>query len=74
MATSYFKIVSAAGVDLGTYAAASKKAALDAMARDAGYKSQADTIRQGVAPFAGTVTEVERPTSKPLKRGVWESE
>jgi|HubBroStandDraft_1064217.scaffolds.fasta_scaffold00294_2 hypothetical protein len=55
---SRYRIVSDAGVDMGTYEAASPYAALDAAARDAGYASQADATERGVAAFAGTVTEV----------------
>ena len=53
-----FKIVSSAGVEMGTYEAATEREALDAMARDAGYASQADAEARGVAPFEGTVEEV----------------
>jgi hypothetical protein len=74
MSIRYFKIISAHGADLGTYQAASKKSALDKMAREAGYKSQADTLRNGIAPFAGEVLEVDRPNSRPLKRGFWEGD
>ncbi len=52
-----YRIVSSAGQDMGTYTAADPLAALDAMARDAGYKSQADAEAQGV-PFEGEVFEV----------------
>lgn len=54
-----FKITSRDGVDLGTYKARNKKAALDAMAKDAGYKSQADAVKNGIAPFDGTVVEIK---------------
>lgn len=52
-----YRIISSAGVDLGTYEAGTKEEALDAMARDAGYSSQADAEARGIAPFDGTVEE-----------------
>ena len=54
--TSY-KITSSAGVDMGTYDADSAGGALDAMARDAGYRDQAHAAEE-VGLFDGTVTEV----------------
>ena len=54
-----YQITSSAGVDMGVYAGESPEAALDAMARDAGYPGgQADVAAQGIAPFDGTVEEV----------------
>lgn len=38
---TYFTIISCAGVDIGSYAAASALDALDALAQDAGYRSWA---------------------------------
>jgi len=52
-----YKITSSAGVELGTYEADSVAGALDAMARDAGYASQADAVAQGVEPFTGIVEQ-----------------
>jgi len=52
-----FQIISAQGVDMGVYEAADAAGALDAMARDAGYKSQADAA-EVAGPFDGTVTEI----------------
>ena len=37
-----YRIVSSAGVDMGTYTAATTEEALDAMARDAGYAGAAE--------------------------------
>jgi hypothetical protein len=52
-----YRIVSIDGIDFGHYSAESPLAALDALARDAGYASQADAVAQGITPFTGTVTE-----------------
>lgn len=52
-----YQIISSAGVDLGTYEAESRDAALDAMARDAGYSDAADAAEQ-IGAFDGTVSEV----------------
>lgn len=52
-----FRIVSSAGVDLGTYPGETEADALDAMARDAGYRDQAHAERVTCA-FGGDVTEV----------------
>lgn len=49
-----WQITSSAGVDMGIYEAETAADALDAMARDAGYKSQADAAEQ-VGAFDGTV-------------------
>lgn len=54
--TSY-QITSSAGVDMGIYEGETPADALDAMARDAGYKSQADAAAVA-GPFTGTVVEV----------------
>jgi hypothetical protein len=54
-----WQITSSAGVDLGTYEGETETDALDAMARDAGYESQADANARGVAAFDGVVREVQ---------------
>ena len=51
-----FQITSSAGVDMGTYEADTAAEALDTMARDAGYASQADAP----VAFDGKVVEVRR--------------
>lgn len=48
-----YRIESEAGVDMGIYQGETEQEALDAMARDAGYKSVADADSQG---FGGTCT------------------
>ncbi|MEY5060448.1 MAG: hypothetical protein RIS45_369, partial [Planctomycetota bacterium] len=52
-----YRIVSSDGADLGIYRASSERAALDAMARRAGYRSQAEAARVA-GPFRGYVTEI----------------
>lgn len=54
---SHYRITSSAGQDLGTYEADSPEAALDAMAREAGYESQADAA-ETVGAFDGKVEAV----------------
>jgi hypothetical protein len=54
----HYDITSAFGVYLGRYAGDTPAEALDAMARDAGYDSQAEAATD-VGPFEGTVTEAE---------------
>jgi hypothetical protein len=56
-----FQITSSAGQTMGTYTATSPEAALDAMAQDAGYSSQADAAAQ-VGEFSGTVEELHTHT------------
>lgn len=58
-----YQITSSAGADLGTYEGATPAEALDAMCRDAGYKSAADAVTSGIAPFEGTVTETSAPAT-----------
>jgi hypothetical protein len=50
-----WQVTSSAGVDMGVYEGETPADALDAMARDAGYKSQADATDSGISPFEGTV-------------------
>jgi hypothetical protein len=64
-----WKIVSSSGVELGTYPGATKRAALDAMARDAGYRSQLDAVRNGIAPFSGDVVESVSTPRGDARRG-----
>lgn len=53
-----FRIVSSAGVDMGTYTAETPAEALDSMAQDAGYADAADAA-DVAGPFDGTVEVVE---------------
>jgi hypothetical protein len=53
-----YQIISSAGVDMGTFEGATEAEALDAMARDAGYRDQ-DEAAEVAGPFDGTVKEVE---------------
>lgn len=57
-----WKITSAAGVEMGVYEGETADEALDAMARGAGYESQADAVERGVASFKGKVRCVEDRT------------
>ena len=54
----HYDINSDGGVYLGRYIGDSEAEALDAMARDAGYDSQAEAATDA-GPFSGTVHEVE---------------
>jgi hypothetical protein len=53
-----YQITSSAGQDMGVYEADSEQGALDAMARDAGYRDQAEAAEVAGA-FDGTVHEIE---------------
>jgi hypothetical protein len=53
-----WKITSEGGVTLGTYEAETAEDALDAMAREAGYESEADAVARGITPFKGRVERV----------------
>jgi hypothetical protein len=57
-----YQIISSAGVDMGTYKGATEAEALDAMARDAGYRDSAEAA-EVAGPFDGTVEAVERAAS-----------
>jgi hypothetical protein len=52
-----YQITSSAGVDMGTYEADTAEGALDAMARDAGYRDQVHAA-EVAGPFDGTVREI----------------
>jgi len=51
----YWRIVSAAGQDLGVYLGETEGQALDALAREAGYQDQADAA-DVAGPFVGAVS------------------
>ena len=59
---SSYKIVSAQGQEMGVYEGETKADALDAMARDAGYDSQA-AAAEVAGPFDGTIAELVAPTN-----------
>lgn len=61
---THYQITSSAGVDMGIYEGSTPAEALDAMARDAGYRDQADAAEQ-VGAFAGTVAAVEAAEAEP---------
>ena len=52
-----YHIVSSDFIDLGIYRAENVEGALDAMAREAGYESQADALARGVDRFCGSISE-----------------
>jgi hypothetical protein len=54
-----YKIISSAGVNMGTFEGATEAEALDAMARDAGYRDSAEAA-EVAGPFEGTVEAVEQ--------------
>jgi len=55
----HFQITTATGENMGIFEGETEEGALDAMARDAGYRDQAHVIAIGVSPFVGTVEEVD---------------
>lgn len=61
MTMKMYQISSVDGVDMGTCYAADEAGALDILAQAAGYADQADAISRGIAPFDGTVAEMEDP-------------
>jgi hypothetical protein len=54
-----YRIISSAGVDMGTFEGATEAEALDVMARDAGYRDSAEAA-EVAGPFEGTVEAVEQ--------------
>jgi hypothetical protein len=54
-----YRIISSAGVNMGTFEGATEAEALDAMARDAGYRDSAEAA-EVAGPFEGTVEAVEQ--------------
>lgn len=59
---SRYQITSSAGVAMGIYEGETPADTLDAMARDAGYASQADVTETLGEPFDGTVIELPEAT------------
>ena len=65
-----YKITSSAGQDMGTYDADTERGALDAMAREAGYASQAEAAEVAGA-FEGRVEAVDLyPTTRTEDGGI----
>ena len=50
-----YQIISSSNVFLGEYLGETPQEALDAMARSAGYASQADAVAKGIEPFSGRI-------------------
>lgn len=67
-ATKTYRITSSAGLNMGTFAATSEQAALDAMARDAGYRDAAHAA-EVAGPFDGTIEEVAAITVHDYQTG-----
>lgn len=59
---SKWRIISEAAVDMGIFDGETADEALDAMARDSGYKDQAHA-ESVVGPFTGRVVQVEEVAS-----------
>lgn len=68
-----YQITSSAGVHMGVYAGSTPAEALDAMARDAGYRDQVDAAEQ-VGAFEGTVVAVEETVALAIARSVSHTE
>ena len=61
MKMAHYRLTSTAGVDLGTYEGMTLSDALDAMARKAGYDSNAHAI-ESAGPFEGIAECIEDGT------------
>jgi hypothetical protein len=62
MIMTTYQIISSAGVDMGTFEGETEAEALDALARDAGYRDHEEAT-EVAGPFDGTVEAVERAAS-----------